>query len=275
MDLSDKVAVVTGAGSGLGRALAIRLAEKGMTLVLAGYTLSHLESTAKLIARKGAECICVQADVSKLGDVQNIADRTLKHFDKVHLFCNVAGIGPLGAIAETSMDEWEWILSVNLWGPINGIHVFLPHIEQNDEGHILSVASESGLYGIGYLGAYNVSKFGVVGLMQSLERDLRLANSPIKTSVFCPGAIKTNILDSSRNRPASVAAIHPESEVEKKVKAKVVKVVSEGMKPEKAADIITSGIESGRFWIFSHPYVPETAFQQAKAMLDSNTLIDI
>ncbi|MFA0811317.1 SDR family NAD(P)-dependent oxidoreductase [Microbulbifer epialgicus] len=275
MNLSGKVAVITGAGSGIGQALAIALAKKGMKLVLAGFNLSRLESTEKMILEHGAECLCVRADVSKLEDVQNISDKAIERFGRVHLLGNVAGVGPFGTVAETSIEEWRWVLSVNLWGPICGVHVILPHMENQGEGYILSVASESGLYGMGFIGAYNVSKFGVIGLMQSLERDLRASRSAVKTSVFCPGAVKTNILDYTRDQPQEMIGKHCESGSLKEFKTKVEQVVAEGMAPKEAARIIIDGIEQDQFWIFSHSYVAETALRQAEAMVKNNSLIDL
>ncbi|MEO1089112.1 MAG: SDR family NAD(P)-dependent oxidoreductase [Pseudomonadota bacterium] len=275
MDLAGRVAIVTGAGSGIGQGLAVGLANSGMKLVLAGHNENNLRGTAKLVSDLGAECICVTADVSQLGDVQQIAEKALERFGQIHVLCNVAGVGPFGTVPETSMEDWRWVLSVNLWGPIHGVHVFLPIMEKQGVGHICSVASESGLYGTSFLAAYNVSKFGVVGLMQSLARDLRVSGSPVNASVFCPGAIKTNIIDSARNEPSAVRAEHSESEATRVFKSMVEQIVADGMDPNESAKIVIDAIKRDQFWIFSHPHVPETALRQAAAMAENSSLIDL
>lgn len=275
MDLGGRVAVVTGAGSGIGQGLAIGLAKQGMKLVLAGYNQDRLEATANVISDLNADCISVPADVSQLTDMQRIAEKALERFEQVHLLCNVAGVGTFGTVAETSIEEWRWVLSVDLWGPIHGVHVFLPIMEKQGVGHICSTASESGLYGIRSIAAYNVSKFGVVGLMQSLARDLRASGSAVTASVFCPGGIKTNIMDSARNEPPEVRDNHSESEATQEFKNIVAGVVAAGMDPMEAAEIVIDAIKRDQFWIFSHPHVPDTALRQAIAMAENGSLIDL
>jgi NAD(P)-dependent dehydrogenase (short-subunit alcohol dehydrogenase family) len=275
MDLSNRVAVVTGAGSGIGRGLAVGLAQEGMKLVLAGYNLEPLEATGEIVSRDGAECLCVPTDVSQLSDVQRLAVKALERFGHVHLLCNNAGVGPFGTAQETSIEEWQWVLSVNLWGPIHGIHVFLPIMEKQGVGHIYCTASESGLYGTSCLAAYNVSKFGVVGLMQSLARDLRATQSPVTASVLCPSAVKTNIIDSTRDQPPAARAAHSESEATRQFKGLVQHAIADGMDPNDVARIVIEAIKRNQFWIFSHPHVPETALRQATAMAEKNSLIDL
>ena len=135
----------------------------GMNLVLVGHHEPPLEETASLLIGKS---IIVKADVSNLEDVQHVADETISAFGAAHLLCNNAGVGPFAMTQETTIEEWEWVLSVNLWGVIHGVHVFLPLFEAQKEGHIYATASESGLYGVPFLAAYNTSKFADVGLMQ-------------------------------------------------------------------------------------------------------------
>lgn len=273
MDLDGRVAVITGAGSGIGRGLANRLAAAGMKLVLSGYSRAPLEAVASDLA--DTETLCVTADVSKLDDVQALADAAIDRFGQVHLLCNNAGVGMAGTVHETSMEDWRWTLSINLWGPIHGVQVFLPIMERQGVGHICSTSSESGLYGTPFLGAYNVSKFGVVGLMQSLERDLRARQSSVKASVFCPGAVRSAILDSGRNRSPESMAQHTESQATQAFMGMVGDAVSSGMDPNEAAEFVIDAIRNNRFWIFSHPHVPATALRQAEAMAENGSLIDL
>jgi len=275
MDLIERVAVVTGAGSGIGRGLAVALAKEGMKLVLAGCNREPLEATAELVSRQKSECLCVPTDVSQLSDVQRLADKTLKRFGYVHLLCNNAGVAPFGTAEETSIEDWKWVLSVNLWGPIHGVHVFLPIMEQQGIGHISSTASESGLYGTSFLAAYNVSKFGVVGLMQSVARDLRATHSPVTASVLCPSAAKTNIMDSARDRSAEAKAAHTESQATQAFKGAVAHAIDDGMNPEDVAKIVIEAIKNDQFWIFTHSHVPEIALRQATEMAERNVLIDL
>lgn len=275
MDLVEKVAVVTGAGSGIGQALARGLAKEGMKLVLAGLDRDRLEATAEIVSDSGAECLCVRADVSHLGDVQGIAEKALARFGRIHVLCNNAGVGPFGTVGETSIQDWQCVLSVNLWGAIHGVHVFLPIMEKQGWGHICSTASESGLYGTGFLAAYNVSKFGVVGLMQCLARDLRASGSPVTASLFCPGAVKTAITDTARDEPPDARRLRVESEATRGFRSMVAQAVANGMDPNQAAKVVIEGIKREQFWLFSHPHVPETALRQATAMAQERVLIDL
>lgn len=275
MDLAGRVAVVTGAGSGVGRALAVNLAKEGMKLVLAGVNRSPLEATAELLVPLNAECFCVPADVSRLSDMQNLADKALERFGQVHLLCNNAGVAPFGTTQETSIEDWQWMLGVNLWGPIYGTHVFLPIMEAQGVGHICSTASEAGLYGSSCHAAYNVSKFGVVGLMQSLARDLRATGSPITASVVCPSVVKSNIVDRERDRPAGIKTAPAKSEVTRALESRVDRANKDGMDPNEVAEIVIAAIQRDQFWIFTHARVPETAFRQAKEMAQRNVLIDL
>ncbi|MCL6286185.1 SDR family NAD(P)-dependent oxidoreductase [Ruegeria sp. 2012CJ41-6] len=275
MDIDGKTAIVTGAGSGIGRGLAISLAKSGMNVVLVGHHQPPLDDTAAAILAMGGKSVTVTADVSKLDDVQRVANEAIRAFGAVHLLCNNAGIGPFASTAETTIAEWEWVLSVNLWGVIHGIHVFLPIFEAQGEGHINATASESGLYGTPYLAAYNTSKFAVIGLMQSLARDLRATQSDVTASVLCPGAVKTHILDSARERPDTAQRPVEVSAETHAFRDLVNDAVANGMPPEDVAACVVDGIRKGQFWIFSHDHVPETAFKQSEAMLYERRLIDL
>lgn len=261
METLGKTAVVTGAGSGIGRGLARVLSKAGMNLVLIGHHTPPLEETASLLM---GNSIIVRADVSNLKDIQHVADETIRAFGAVHLLCNNAGVGPFAATQETTIEEWEWILSVNLWGVIHGVHVFLPLFEAQNEGHIYATASESGLYGVPFLAAYNTSKFAVVGLMQSLERDLRASGSSVTCSVLCPGATHTHLVDGER--PVAAERNTPISEETSTFQKQVAQVVKDGMDPEAVAERVLEGMRKKQFWHFSHDHVPQKALKQAQVM---------
>lgn len=272
MSFEGKVALITGAGSGIGRGLAQECSRAGMKLVLAGYNADPLTSLADELA--ASESICVQTDVTRLEQVEALAQATLDRFGQVDFLFNNAGVGPLGRTQDTSIEDWNWTLSVNLWGPIYGVQVFLPIMQKQGFGHINSTASESGLYAGSHMAAYNVSKFGVVGLMQCLERDLRASGSPLSASVFCPSAVRTSILDSKRDRPQASLAHHQDAEETRKIVEMIKPIIENGMDPQEAARIVLNAISEEKFWIFSHPNVPETAMEQAVAMCATATLTD-
>ena len=273
MVFEGKVAVITGAGSGIGKGIAQVCTQAGMRLVLAGYKSDPLQALSRELGK--TETLVVPTDVAQLDHVQALAASTLDRFGQVDFLFNNAGIGPPGRTQDTSIEDWRWTMSVNLWGPINGVHVFLPIMEQQGFGHINSTASESGLYGTSHLAAYNVSKFGVVGLMQSLERDLRAANSPLSASVFCPSAVRSAILDSLRNRSPDSIAEHKETEETRQFTEVLKPIIAEGMEPNEVARIVLKAIADGKFWIFSHPHVPETAMAQAVAMVEDQVLSEL
>ena len=198
-----KVAVVTGAASGIGRALAERCAQEGMKVVLADIEEPALLQANRELAAQGAETLAVPTDVSQAGDVETLARKAFETYKAVHLLCNNAGVGGGKTAWESTLADWEWVLGVNLWGVIHGIHFFVPRmLEQQSEGHIVNTASMAGLiYGPGQ-SSYKVSKHGVVSLSETLYYELALQGASLKVSVLCPGYVNTNVLDSQRNRPA-------------------------------------------------------------------------
>ena len=199
-DLSGKVAVVTGGASGIGKGIATQLVAEGAQVVIADIQLDAMEATAAEIGAAG-----VQTDVSDPASVDALARTVLARYGAVHVVCNNAGIGPLAPVADLTLDDWRWMLGVNLWGVIHGVHTFLPVLKQNREGgHIVNTASMAGLVAGPRLGAYAAAKYGVVGLTEVLAAELAADNSRVGVSVLCPGTVHTNIGTSSRNRPADL-----------------------------------------------------------------------
>jgi len=205
-DFEDKVAVVTGAASGIGWALAERAAREGMKVVLADIEEEALAQAEKEIGAAGGTALAVRTDVSKAGDVEALARETLDAFGEVHLVCNNAGVGlAMKASWEATLEDWQWCLGVNLWGVIHGIHTFVPiMLEQGTEGHVVNTASAAGLTSLPYVAPYHASKHAVVTITESLHHELSLLNSDVKASVLCPGFIRTRIMDAYRTRPTEL-----------------------------------------------------------------------
>ena len=185
-DFNGKTAVVTGAASGIGKALSLAFAGRGANIVMADVEAASLEAARSEVAATGAEAIGVPTDVTKEDQVEALADTAWDRFGAVHVVCNNAGVLIRGSMLDADRKDWEWILGVNLWGVIHGVRAFAPRMAASgEEGHIVNTASEAGHFaGDGY-SVYNTSKFAVVGLTESLARDLR--NTKIGVSMLCPG----------------------------------------------------------------------------------------
>ena len=189
--LKDKVAVVTGAAGGIGRALVQVLAAEGMKVVMAGINAERLERAAEEFREKGADVTPIVTDVSRAEQVTALAEKTMEQYGAVHLLCNNAGVSYNSRSSwETPLAGWEWVLGVNLMGVVHGIHAFLPlMLEQADEAHIVNTASTSGLIMNGYAIPYGVSKHAVVALSESLHLELESRNANVGVSVLCPGRL--------------------------------------------------------------------------------------
>jgi NAD(P)-dependent dehydrogenase (short-subunit alcohol dehydrogenase family) len=252
-----KVAVVTGAASGIGRALAERCAQEGMKVVLADIEEPALMQTSRDLAAQGAQTLAVPTDVSQAGEVETLARKAFETYSAVHLLFNNAGVGGGKSAWESTLADWEWVLGVNLWGVIHGIHFFVPRmLEQRSEGHIVNTASMAGLtYGPGQ-SIYKVSKHGVVSLSETLYYELALRGASLKVSVLCPGFVNTHVLDSQRNRPARLQNAPdgkespPQAEA---VRQRIQQALREGMPPQQVADIVFGAIREERFYILTHP----------------------
>jgi len=256
-EFQGKVAVVTGAASGIGRALAERCAKEEMKVVLADIEEQALMQASRDLAAQGAQVLAVPTDVSQAGEVETLARKAFETYSAVHLLFNNAGVGAGKSAWESSLADWEWVLGVNLWGVIHGIHFFVPRmLEQRSEGHIVNTASMAGLtYGPGQ-SIYKVSKHGVVSLSETLYYELALRGVSLKVSVLCPGLVSTNILDAQRNRPARLqdaSVKEPLSPQAEAVVQRFQQAVREAMPPGQVADIVFEAIREERFYILTHP----------------------
>ncbi len=204
-DFQDKVAVVTGAASGIGRALAEKSAQEGMKVVLADVEESALKQAEEELKASGAQVLAVRTDVSQAAEVEVLAQKTFDTYGAVHLLFNNAGVAAGTTVWESSLADWQWVLGVNLWGVIHGIHFFVPRmLAQDTEGHIVNTASSAGLVSSSGLGIYKVSKHGVVTLSETMALELAARGAKLKASVLCPEWVNTRITDAERNRPQAL-----------------------------------------------------------------------
>jgi NAD(P)-dependent dehydrogenase (short-subunit alcohol dehydrogenase family) len=259
-DFTGRVAVVTGAGSGIGRALARRFAAEGMRLVVADVEAEALARIEAELRGGGSEVLAVQLDTSRADEVEALAERTYATFGAAHVVCNNAGVGAIGKTSwESTVADWEWVLGVNLWGVIHGVRAFVPRmLDGGDEGHVVNTGSVAGMITSGFKASYDVSKFGVVALSESLYRELEAIGARIGVSVLCPGPVSTRIMESERNRPgrlendaaAEVAGHRPEGTAYTDA---LTNLVVSGPPPSDMAEAVFQAIRDRQFYILPHP----------------------
>jgi NAD(P)-dependent dehydrogenase (short-subunit alcohol dehydrogenase family) len=257
-EFQGKVAVVTGAASGIGRALAEKSAQEGMKVVLADVEESALWQAEYELQVSGAQVLAVRTDVSQAGEVEALAKITFDTYGAVHLLFNNAGVGGGTTVWESSLADWEWVLGVNLGGVIHGIHFFVPRmLAQGSEGHIVNTASSAGLMTSSGLGIYKVSKHGVVTLSETLACELAARGAKLKASVLCPEWVNTRILDAERNRPKALRNAPEEQQMSPEIAAVVQALhewlAREGMPPSRVAERVFDAIRQEQFYIFTHP----------------------
>ncbi len=271
-DVAGKVAVITGAASGIGRGMAESFAGAGMKVVLADVEEDALLKTTETLRGTGAQVYSVVTDVSKAEQVQALADESLKRLGAVHVVCNNAGIG-VGATStwEATLDDWKWILNVNLMGVVHGVRTFLPiMLVQGSESHIVNTASLAGLTTGAGSALYAVTKFGVVALSEHLYHELELAGAKTKVSVLCPGYVATNIMDSERNRPAELkdASQLPAGPQAEAYEEWFREQIRDGLSPRSVGDQVLSAIREERFYILTHPDWNPMIEHRVKRILD-------
>jgi NAD(P)-dependent dehydrogenase (short-subunit alcohol dehydrogenase family) len=255
-EFRDKVAVITGAASGIGRGLAERCAQEGMKVVIADVDETGLAQAEGELKDANADVFAVRTDVSKFSDVEVLAQRTLDTFGSVHMLFNNAGVGAGTTVWESTLADWQWVMGVNLWGVIHGIRAFVPlMLKQADECHIVNTASIVGLVSGPGLGVYKVTKQGVVSLSETLYCELTAIGAKIKVSVLCPAGVNTRIMESERNRPVELqnatteALLNP---IFAQNEAMLRHLVETGMSPLQVADVVFDAIREEQFYILTH-----------------------
>jgi NAD(P)-dependent dehydrogenase (short-subunit alcohol dehydrogenase family) len=256
-DLTGKVAVVTGAASGIGLALAQRFGADGMRVVMADIERPALERAGAALAETGVEVLTVPTDSSIEADVEALAAATIERFGAVHIVCNNAGVGSRGlTMADLPKRDFEWVLGVNLWGVIHGIAAFLPHLRLQDEGHIVNTASVSGLYHLPRMAPYNASKAAVVALSETLKFELDAEGSHVGVSVLCPSWVRTNISTAVRNLPERLAyelTTEQATEMAEYKARRKQQLSGDALEPEDVAIQVRDAVLNNTFYVITHP----------------------
>ncbi|MCX2981026.1 SDR family NAD(P)-dependent oxidoreductase [Halieaceae bacterium IMCC14734] len=269
----QRVAVITGAASGIGLALANAAAARGMKLVLADVDKAALDRAADALRTDGSQVLAMPTDVSEPEQVQALADAAMAEYGAVHLLCNNAGVGGGGCLWEMDLDYWHWVINVNLWGVVHGIRSFTPLLLEQDEAHIVNTASIAGLMSAPGTGPYTVSKHAVVSLSEMLHGELKAATGNVGVSVLCPSFVNTSIYSSERHRPEDpanppdAATLAEREAVEALGKAFFDDA---GIPPERIAELVFEGIQAKDFYLLSHPQGSrEQIEKRMRAILDN------
>lgn len=262
--------MVTGAASGIGKAVAERLVDEGMKVALADIERDALATVTAELGGRG-EVIGVPTDVRHEDAIQALADATIDAFGAVHVVHNNAGVVTSAPLDQLTTADWEWTLGVDLWSVIFGVKTFLPLIKEAGEGHIVNTASTAGLQAAPGIGPYNVAKFGVVAITETLALELR--DTPaVNASVLCPGAIDTQIARSERNRPDELAD-HVDTEVGRNfLERSGALLANKGKAPSEVADLVVHGITTNQFWLITHEPWKQVMVERATALADDGSL---
>ena len=276
-EFKDKVAVITGASSGIGFGIAERCAQLGMKVVLAGINAANLTQAEEKLKSTGATILSVRTDVSKREDVEALAQKTLDAFGAVHLLVNNAGVGAGTTVWESTWEDWEWVMDVNLWGVIYGVKVFTPiMLAQDTEAHIVNIASIAGLLPSHPSSPYQVTKHAIVGLTESLYYSLAERESKVKVSLLCPGWVKTSILKSERNRPPELQ--NKPGAISNKRAAldsfrKMQEALEAGISIQEFANHVFNAIQNEQFYVLTHPeHMPEIQERMDHILRQENPL---
>ena len=271
-DFSGRTAVITGGASGIGLGMARAFAGRGMQLVLADLDSVLLKKAEQEFSDAGIAVVTQTCDVSRLEEIERLAELTLERFGGVHVVCSNAGVGLPTSARNMKLADWEWIINVDLWGPIYTVKTFLPLLEEQEVGHINATSSMAGLISSQMMGAYNVAKHGVVALMAATERELRAKKSHVRASVLCPGPINTNISQHSVDFRPGGGKPKGDSKKAGKLAGNIQAALEQGMQPDDVGELVLNAIEQEKFWILTHPHWSKGVQKQLDALIDDQTL---
>jgi NAD(P)-dependent dehydrogenase (short-subunit alcohol dehydrogenase family) len=259
-EFEGRVAVITGAASGFGRAFADKGAALGMKLVLADVDGNALAQTVAALRASGADAIGVPTDVADPAQIEALALAALDAFGKVHLLFNNAGVGAGGFLWENSANDWAWVFNVNVMGVAHGVRVFTPiMLRQGEPAHIVNTASVAGLLSPPSMGIYNASKHAVVSLTETLYHDLRNAGAQVGCSLLCPAFVPTGIADAERVRPDTLRNDAAPTRSQLAAGKQLHRAVQSGrLSAADVADMTFDAIAAGRFYIITHPAILDT-----------------
>jgi len=262
--LEGRVAVVTGASTGIGRGIARAFATAGMRVVLASQNPDRLAAAVDELRAEGAEVVGVPTDVSVEAAVRALATATLDTFGAVHVLVNNAGVWAPGYAWEISRADWEWVIGVNLWGPIHGIRVFVPHLLEQPEAHVVNVSSAGGLMAATVHSPYSTAKHGLVGLSKGLRADLALKGANVGVTLVCPGAVSTAIMSQIENTgpggvPRGTVELAPEVQA---AWDSIGAYTDAGIPADDVGDMVVTAIRENRFWLLPNAQVFHPVFEQ-------------
>lgn len=256
-DFTNKVAVITGGASGIGFSIAQQAAHRGMKIVIADIEQTALEAAKAALEKLGSSVLAVKTDVTDPEQMKTLANNTIDTFGGVHLLVNNAGVGGIaGTFLESDLDTWQWVINVNMWGVVHGLHAFAKIMAKQNEGYIVNTASVAGLMTAANMGAYTVSKHAVVALSEALFVEFQDGGIDVGISVLCPSYVVSNINNSDRNRPHMPTDELTDKEREERdiSRDKVKEFVSSvGMPASEVGEVVFKGIDNGDFYILTHP----------------------
>jgi NAD(P)-dependent dehydrogenase (short-subunit alcohol dehydrogenase family) len=266
-EFKNKVAVVTGAASGIGLAIAQRCAAEGMRVVLADIEAAPLQQASSSL--DGVTAMPYRIDVSDALAMEEMAEAVYSEFGAVHLLFNNAGVAPDGKMSWAQpLDTWKWVIDVNLYGVIHGLRSFVPRmLAGGEEGHVVNTASVAGLHSGPLISPYYATKHAVVGLSESLYLELKMIHARVSASVLCPAFVKTRIGESGRNRPGGAPAGAGLSEFAAMVKG----LIEQGVPPESIADKVFDAVKEEKFWILTHPEFDAAIRERVDGMLEGRS----
>ena len=289
----NKVAVITGAGSGIGKALALKCAKEKMRLVLADIEKEPLKEVEAQVKALGAEVISLVIDVAKKEDMERLAGRAIGKFSKIHYFFNNAGVRAGSLLWKSKSEDWKWVFDVNVGSTIHAMQIFVPlMLNQEEACHMICTADIAGLVPSPGNGIYSATKSAVISLCETLELELKYTDKQMKVSVVCPGYVNTQILSSERNRieekstgfreqsySEQVSAIAGTTKKEKKLIENVNQLVTEGVmngtSPDEVAERIFRGIEAGQFYILTDGTSMEGIQKKAERIIEKSRIFQV